>query len=171
MSQQVENLSPGSGGSQDQASPGPQGVLAVESTAGVRDVEALLDGVLVEVKTLFERVSGLEEKSGVFKDDLGSLRKELEDLRARLGEVHKDLLLVRRESTISRLAGVVGLWKLHMCSNNSQGICTAWRINSDAELKAIYGDQAVVDVEGVKRARVSIAYHLCSFCPLFRPRG
>jgi len=171
MSQQVENLSPGSGGSQDQASPGSQGVLAVESTAGVRDVEALLDGVLVEVKTLFERVSGLEEKSGVFKDDLGSLRKELEDLRARLGEVHKDLLLIRRESTISRLAGFVGLWKLHMCSNNSQGICTAWRINSDAELKAIYGDQAVVDVEGVKRARVSIAYHLCSFCPLFRPRG
>lgn len=171
MSNQVENLSPGSGGSHDQSTPGSQGVLAVESTAGVRDVEALLDRVLVEVKSLYERVSGLEERSGVFRDDLGSLRKELEDLRARLGELHKDLMIVRRESTISKLAGVIGLWKLHMCSNNNQGVCTAWRINNDAELRAIYGDQAVVDVDGVKRARVSIAYHLCSFCPLFRPRG
>lgn len=171
MSQQVENLSPGSSGPHEQVTPGSQGVLAVESTTGLRDIEAIIDRVLVEVKSLFERVSGLEERSGVFRDDLGSLRKELEDLRAKLGEVHSDLLLIKRESTISRLAGIVGLWKLHMCSNNNQGVCTAWRINSDAELKAIYGDQAVVDVNGVKRARVSIAYHLCSYCPLFRPRG
>lgn len=174
---------------QDNVIPGPahnpqgqQGVgvsvdrvsLVIDGSIGIIDVVGAIDRISQEIRSIGSRIDGIEGslrslKDGV--DQIPGIRQEIESIRASIRSASNDIEAVRKDASISRLVGVVGLWKLSLCSNNRAGVCYAWRLGDNIyELTAIYGDQAVVEVDGARRVRVSIAYHLCGICPLFRPR-
>jgi hypothetical protein len=170
----VEGLQPVNEGSGSTNSPSSlRGVSPpIDSSIGVPDLSNLVERAIHEIKAVGEKISGLEAFVESYRSgDLPSLRQGMEELRKDLKSIEEGLALVKRDASIVRLIGIVGLWKQPMCVNNRDGICIAWRLNSDGEFRNIYGDQSIVDVDGVKRVRVSIAYHLCGICPLFRPRN
>jgi len=146
--------------------------LPIDSSIGLPDLPSILERALGEIRGIGEKVKLLEAFAESYRSsELPSLKQGFEELRKGLLALEAELASAKREASITRLIGIVGLWKQPLCANNSEGICTAWRINSDGEIRGLYGDHAVVDMEGVKRVRVSIAYHLCGICPLFRPRS
>jgi len=144
----------------------------IDSSIGLIDLSLSLEKALGEIRGIGERVKILEAFAESYRSsELPSIKQGFEELRKGLQALEAELVSAKREASITRLIGIVGLWKQPLCINNREGICMAWRINSDGEIRALYGDQAVAEVEGVRRVRVSVAYHLCGICPLFRPRG
>ncbi|MEM4970373.1 MAG: hypothetical protein QXE01_03875 [Sulfolobales archaeon] len=159
------------GGSGGGASGSQGNVLPMDSSIEVLDFSRVFENIAREIKAVGDRLGNLEAFVESYRgNDLPSIKQSIEEVRKGLQAVLEDLVNVRREASIARLIGIVGLWKQPLCANNREGICMAWRLNSDGEFRSIYGDQSIAEVDGVKRVRVSIAYHLCGLCPLFRPR-
>ncbi len=151
---------------------GSQGdVLPIDSSVELLDFSRVVENIVEEIKAVGVRLSNLESFVESYrKDDLPFVKQNIEEIRKGLQAVWESLTNVRRETSIIRLVGIVGLWKQPLCANNREGICMAWRLNNDSEFRSLYGDQSIVEIDSVKRVRVSIAYHLCGLCPLFRPR-
>jgi len=146
-------------------------VLPIDSSVELLDFSKVVENIIGEIKAVGVRIANLESFVESYRgNDLPSIKQNIEEIRKGLQAVWEDLTNVRRETSIIRLVGIVGLWKHPLCANNREGICMAWRLNNDGEFRSLYGDQSVVELDGVKRVRVSIAYHLCGLCPLFRPR-
>ncbi len=146
-------------------------VLPIDSSVELLDFSKVVENVIGEIKAMSVRIGNLESFVESYRgNELPSIKQNIEEIRKGLQAVWGDLTNVRRETSIIRLVGIVGLWKQPLCANNREGICMAWRLNNDGEFRSLYGDQSVVEIDSVKRVRVSIAYHLCGLCPLFRPR-
>ena len=149
--------------------------LVVDGGIGVIDVVGAIDKINLDLRSLGSRVDSMDNSLRSLKESaetIPAVKRDIESLGEAVQLMRRDIESVRRDALISRLVGIVGLWKLSLCSNNRSGVCYAWRLGDNLhEITAIYGDQVVVDVEGVKRVRVSIAHHLCGICPLFRPRA
>lgn len=162
-------------GQQESGVSGNGASLIIDGSVGIIDVVGAIDRITQELRSMGSRIDNIDNslrslKEGV--DTISGMRQEIESIRGSIRSINSDIEAARKDASISRLIGVVGLWKLSLCSNNRAGVCYAWRLGDNLyELAAIYGDQAVVEVDGTKRVRVSIAYHLCGICPLFRPRA
>ncbi len=148
--------------------------LIIDGNVGIIDVVGAIDRIGQEIRSIGSRIDSIDSSLRSLKesvDQIPGVRQEIESIRASIRSASNDIEVVKKDASISRLIGVVGLWKLSLCSNHRAGVCYAWRLGDNLyELTAIYGDQAVVEVDGVRRVRVSVAYHLCGICPLFRPR-
>ncbi|HWQ17903.1 MAG TPA: hypothetical protein VNL13_08755 [Sulfolobales archaeon] len=168
--------------SSDQGNKDQQGVvssnnssLIVDGSVGVVDIVGVIDKINTDLRSISNRVDGIDNSLKSLKnsvDVITDIRRDIESLGSAIQSMKEYVESVKKDASISRLIGVVGVWKLALCLNNRSGVCYAWRLGENLhEITAIYGDQVVVEVDGVKRVRVSIAYHLCGICPLFRPRA
>jgi len=183
LSTAQEQVTPNTGSaSSEQGGQDRQGVvgsnnssLIVDGSVGVIDIVGVIDRINTDLRSISDRVEGLDNSLKSLKssvDVIADIRRDIESLGSAIQSMKGYVESVRKEASISRLIGVVGVWKLALCLNNKSGVCYAWRLGENIhEITAIYGDQVVVEVDGVKRVRVSMAYHLCGICPLFRPRA
>lgn len=161
---------PGQGNDASSRDPGMQSKQGLEATGkasliidgnvGILDVVGAIEKINQGLGSISSRIEALDSSLRSIRDNVDTIPAMRHELEA-----------VKKEASISRLIGIVGLWKLSLCVNQRSGVCYAWKLGDNVhELLAIYGDQAVVETDGARRVRVAVAYHLCGICPLFRPR-